>query len=218
MYLGSKIWRRLNKHSEKLIGQLTHKQFLDEVQTLLKPFGAKVELKHHDLKTKRFCIVGGEFTPGVVRTPITIFLHVNSNKSNIYMSRKKIRSFLFTLSQTLQHELVHKYQFQRSGNQRFYTHSYYYTMGSAKGGGQSMEYLAMVEEVDAYAHDLAMEIKYHYPDIDPKEVLKNLNNYDNLTTWYIYKRVFRKARWKYVRNELLKKTYKWLPYVQEKFI
>jgi hypothetical protein len=91
-------------------------------------------------------------------------------------------------------------------------------MGSAKRGCHNMDYLAMVEEVDAYAHDLAMEIKYHYPDIDPKEVLKNLNNYGNLTTWEIYKRVFKKARWKYVRNELLKKTYKWLPYVKEKFI
>ena len=217
MYLGSKIWRRLNKHSDKLNGLLTHKQLQEEVQKLLKPFGAKVEIKQQEMKTKKFCIVGGEFTPGVVRTPITIFLRVDSNKSQIYISKQKLRDFLFVLSQTLQHELVHKYQYQRSGNQRFYTTTYYYTMGAAKSGCRDMEYLAMVEEVDAYAHDLAMEIRYHYSELDPKYVLKNLNNFNELTTWGIYRKVFRKTRWKHVRNELLKKTYKWLPYVQEKF-
>jgi len=217
MYLGSKIWRRLNKHSDKLNGLLTHKQLQEEVQKLLKPFGAKVELKQQDLKTKKFCIVGGEFIPGVVRTPITIFLYVDSNKPQLYISKSNLKNFLFILSQTLQHELVHKHQYQSSNNQKFYTKAYHYTLGSAKSGFRDMNYLATVEEVDAYAHDLAMEIRYYYSELDPKIVLKNLNDYDELTTWRIYRKVFRKTRWKHVRNELLKKTYKWLPYVQEKF-
>jgi hypothetical protein len=81
-----------------------------------------------------------------------------------------------------------------------------------------LEYFAMVEEIDAYAHDLAMEICFNYPHMPPRDILKNINHCDGLETWKIYKKYFRKARWLHVRNELLRKTYRWLPEVERQFL
>ena len=75
----------------------------------------------------------------------------------------------------------------------------------------------MVEEIDAFAHDLAMEICYHYPEHDYKNVLKFINEFDRLDTWKIYRKTFKKARWNHVRNELLRKTYRWLPDVKKQY-
>lgn len=163
-------------------------------------------------------MVGGEFDPSLSKNSITIDVHIREDKGYIYFTEEKRQKYIFLLNQTLQHELVHKSQFASRGTSNFYTHHYYFTPGSSKKSAKMMKYLAMVEEIDAYAHDLAMEIKYFYPFEDPKQVLKQVNNYSDLVTWKIYSRAFKKARWPQVRNELLRKTYKWLPKINENFI
>jgi hypothetical protein len=62
-----------------------------------------------------------------------------------------------------------------------------------------------------------MEIKYHYPTENVKHVLANIDDYKNLSTWKMYRRAFKRARWNQVRNELLRKTNSWLPHIKEKF-
>lgn len=215
MYLGSTIWRRLNKYSNKLSGTLSLKQLREEIELIVKPFGAKVELIPRPYAQNKLFAIGGEYDPCLTKQPITIQIYIRESLQQVYLSKKRKQEFIFQLSQTLQHELIHKHQFQRRGTKTFYTNYFYFTTGSAKRGYTTMEYLATVEEIDAYAHDLAMEIKYYYPDKDPKQVLKKLNDYSKLYTWLMYRRAFKKARWLYVRNELLKKTYQWLPYINE---
>lgn len=218
MYLGKQIWRRLNKYSEWIKGKVFANALSENVQGILSPYGAKVRISHQKVIGKKvWFMIGGEFDPSAYHKPITIDIHIREDKGYIYFTEKRKQRFLFLLYQTLQHELVHKLQFKNRGNDRFYTHHYYFTPGASKSSPKKMEYLAMVEEIDAYAHDLAVEIKFYYPQDNPEVVLKRINEYPELDTWKMYTKTFKRARWIHVRNELLRKTYKWLPTVKERF-
>jgi len=219
MYIGDQIWRRFKRNSKWAVGRVSAQTIKEEVQKMIAPYGAKAELFLKKFSNKKhWFMIGGEFAPDVLRRPITIELCVNADKGYVYFTQARRERFIFLLNQTLQHELVHKLQFTNRGGNNFYTHHYYFTPGNSKSSPRTLEYLAMVEEIDAYAHDLAMEIKYYYPLDDPKQVLKHINDYIDLPTWKIYSRAFKRARWPNVRNELLRRTYRWLPHIQEKFL
>lgn len=218
MYLGKQIWRRLNKYSEWAVGKVCVNTLRENVQKIIAPYGAKVRILQQKVVSKRiWFMIGGEFDPCSYHKPITIDVLIREDRGYIYFTEKRKQRFLFLLHQTLQHELVHKLQFRNRGSDNFYTHHYYFTPGSSKSSPKKMEYLAMVEEIDAYAHDLALEIKYLYPNDDPKAILKRISEYSDLDTWKMYSKTFKRARWVHVRNELLRKTYKWLPTVKESF-
>jgi hypothetical protein len=214
MHLGKKIWKRLNKNSTELKGHVSEAKIIEITQMMVKPFGCKIVIKHNKLPKNTYFNIGGEYCPVSHRQPITIFIVLNSLKKGIYFTETRLLDFLFILSQTIQHELIHKMQCIR--NKKFYTELYHFTKGSSKIGFATLRYFAIKEEVEAYAHDLAMEIKHFYSDIDSTVILRNPDKYDCLTTWKLYKKAFRKSRWPMVRNQLLKKTYKWLPSIQEK--
>lgn len=218
MYLGPKIWRRLNKYGEKnLKGTLTRAQLEVILQDMVAPFGAKAEVGVENFISKKYKFsIGGEYFPGQYKRPVVVQIYLRADTGSLYFTPKRRKMFLFDLSQTLQHELVHKSQYE-ARKENFYTKSLHFTKGSSKTGFNKMIYLSMAEEIDAYAHDLAMEIKYHYPNENPNEILKNLSQYKKLYTWKLYSSTFKKARWLHVRNELLRKTYRWLPYIKEKF-
>lgn len=218
MYLGKQIWRRLNKYSEWIEGKVSASTVREKIQEMIAPYGATVKVKYQKNFSKRvWFMIGGEFDASVSRKQITIDIHLREDKGYIYFTERRKQRFIFLLNQTLQHELVHKMQFTNRGSDNFYTHHYYFTPGSSKSSPAKMEYLAMVEEIDAYAHDLALEIKYNYPFDDYKQILKQINDYSELEIWKMYKKTFKGARWVHVRNELLRKTYKWLPSIKEKY-
>jgi len=217
MHLGPKIWKRLNKYSDKLTGKFTISQFKENLEFIIKPFGAKVIIELRSLSKNKLFAIGGEYDFSTNRQPITIFLFINQNKQQIYLSKKRKESFLFQLNQTLQHELIHKFQHAKK-QEKFYTTQYNFSKGSAKRGLSSMEYLAIVEEIDAYSHDLAMEIIYYYPEDNYKTILNNLSKYKKLYTWNLYSTTFKGARWNHIKAVLLLKTYKWLPLIKEKFL
>jgi hypothetical protein len=215
MYLGRKIWKRLQKHTKDLKGYVSEADLLQKVESLVKPYGCKVIIKQNKLPKAAYFTFGGEYCPISTRQAITIFLILNASKTGIYFTKNRLKIFLFLLSQTIQHELIHKSQCKN--NKKFYTETYHFTKGSKSNRLSTLKYFAMKEEVEAYAHDLAMEIKYYYSDIDSNIVLRNINNYDQLSTWRLYRSAFKKSRWPIVRNQLLKKTYKWLPSIKEKY-
>jgi hypothetical protein len=218
MHIGNQIWNRLNKNLEWLSGQVSISRIKKEVEALLKPYGAKLRVAPLSFpSTKYWFMIGGEYIPGQYRMPITIDLFYHKKRNYIYFTQNRKKRFIFLLNQTLQHELVHKYQFQTKGDDRFYTHHFYFHPGKSYSSPTRLEYLAIVEEIDAYAHDLAMEIKYHYPSANVKQLLANIDDYKNLSTWKMYRRAFKRASWNHVRNELLRKTNSWLPYIKEKF-
>lgn len=218
MHTGNQIWKRLNVNLEWLSGAISLSKLKRELDSLLKPYGAKVKLVPISFSSKKhWYMIGGEYTPGKYHMPIDIELCYNRNKTYIYFTEKRRKRFIFLLNQTLQHELVHKIQFKTKGDEKFYTHHFYFQPGKTFSSHKRLEYLAIVEELEAYAHDLAMEIKYHYPHIDPKQIIENIDSFSNLTTWKMYRRAFKRTKWNHVRTELLRKTNKWLPHIKENF-
>lgn len=215
MYQGRRIWRRLNKNTEWMQGEVTAELFLEKTQRMISPFGAGIEVIYDFRFTSRTPFkIGGEFDPYRIKRPISIIVHLNpSNLINFTPNRKK--RFLFLLNQTLQHEMMHKHQFTKRGEHRFYAKVVNFARCSSKTRMRTLEYFANMDEIDAYAHDLAMEIKFHYPDKNPQIILNNISKYNQLAVWKTYKKAFQGARWVHIREELLRKTNTWLPTIKD---
>jgi hypothetical protein len=77
---------------------------------------------------------------------------------------------------------------------------------------EEKEYLADPDEIDAYGHDIAMEIKFFYPKQDPYEVLNKIGSKRKLWSYNYYKKTFKGDDWSHIKSRLLKKTYQWIPH------
>ena len=75
-----------------------------------------------------------------------------------------------------------------------------------------MEYYGDADEIDAYAHDIATEIKRYYPNRNPYEVLKNINKTRKVHSYNYYRRTFSKCEWGGIKKQLLKKIFNWIPH------
>jgi hypothetical protein len=64
-------------------------------------------------------------------------------------------------------------------------------------------------EVEAYAHDIAMEIVRYYPTKNPATVIKQINKHHKLPSYEIYRKAFAGTDWAKLRQSLLRKTWKW---------
>lgn len=216
MYLASKINRKLDGLRDTLTGSVPIEVVWSEVQRALKSFGVVVLYDPDDrMKSTDFCC-SGSYDFSRKKQAIEIVLHFNSKKRNYNFNKKNWSEFKFLLSQVLQHELIHKSQF--SFRQEFEdggTCLYYDIKGSDKSDKEHMDYLAELDEIDAYAHDIAMEIRHHYPNLDPYKVLSTINQRKKVWSWWYYKDAFKESAedWSDVRNRLLKKTYLWMPHV-----
>jgi hypothetical protein len=71
-------------------------------------------------------------------------------------------------------------------------------------------YLSDIDEIEAFAHDLALEMQFYYPGKKINDILSRPSRFRKLTTYKVYKRAFGKTDWSDIRKNLLKKTYKWL--------
>ena len=141
---------------------------------------------------------------------ISISLLVNSRGNVFNLEESSWKHFKFLLSQTLMHELIHQYQHvMRRDESTWVKHYWIERVGPMHKLGERV-YLSDMDEVDAYAHDLAMEIKYYYPKHTLSKVFKNINYKKSLSTYRMYSKAFRKTDWFNIRKILLKKTYKWL--------
>ena len=127
-------------------------------------------------------------------------------------TRKGWSHFRFLVSQVAQHELVHKMQYRdRKGEP---VDRYYVTETKKRWKQKTMDYLSDFDEIDAYAHDIAMEIKYKYPDRNPYDVVRNIMRYKKLKSLNFYKRTFKDCPdWEQTRNRLLKRVWRWIPHV-----
>jgi hypothetical protein len=153
---------------------------------------------------------GGEYDRQEDKITIE-FLVSRDAFDSFHLSENRWKEFKFLVSQNLQHEMIHRVQaFNRTETfwRKFYKIE-------AKGPFHKLEervYLSDVDEVEAYAHDLAMEIEFYYPKCKINDVLRNPNRFRKLTTYKVYKNAFRNTDWTNIRKMLLKKTYKNLKY------
>lgn len=215
MQLAPRINRRIARMQDTLRGKVPLETVLDLVQNCCSPWGANVYLQPDaTLAPWSSCTISGSYDSSKKRRPIDILLHFSEDIEVYNFTPRRWSSFRFLLSSVIQHELIHKQQFQRRPLHCHETCLYYDIKAGEKSDKEYMDYLAELDEIDAYAHDIAMEIKECYPTEDPYEVLATIDQRDALWSWGHYRDTFKDSEdWSAVHNRLLKKTYLWLPHV-----
>ena len=214
MELGPQIEQRLVNWKPKLLGRHRHSDFALLVQRCLSPFGVKVKSQWDAGLDWQTMAVSGLFDSEKLRRNITLFLYFSWGSEWFRVTEKNWPEIRFSISQCLQHELIHR----RQAGHRLHLDNeyalYYDVKPSDSNDKQQMDYLAEFDEIEAYAHDIAMEIKNFYPNTNPLEILRTINYRKKLWSWTYYKRSFKNCEdWSEVRHRLLKKTYQWLPHI-----
>lgn len=149
---------------------------------------------------------GGEYDQQEDVINIEFIVPIDKN-DKFSLNENQWSEFKFKFNQNLQHEMIHRVQtFNRNDShwRKFYKIE-------LKGPIHKLEervYLSDIDEVEAFAHDLAMEIEFYYPKTKMDEILRNPSRFRKLTTYKVYKKAFRNTDWSIVRKMLLKKTYK----------
>lgn len=149
--------------------------------------------------------VRGSYDPNNGKITITVErLSVDEQFDNV-------PKFLFDLNCTIQHELIHQYQWlHRDVNvhsPRRYRQEWYSTM---------QEYLSSFDEIEAQAHDAVMEIKYFYPGICPKVVLTKYLDAEDvyLPTVTTYMNAFAHQVSHPVMRRFFRKLFVWMPQIE----
>lgn len=201
MFLAKKINKKVQqlRNELKQYRTISHETLCGLIEVAIKPFGARLVVIKHDSK-KNFIHISGFFECDRVRQPIGIEIHLSSQKTKVGMNN--LDGLMFLLFQTLCHELNHKYQYQfRDGDSQ----TWFYELDDQTAMTEEQNYLAEVDEIDCYAHDIALELIRDYPH-DYMHQLGNLNP-DSTVSWEIYVNAFRNTKWSDIRKQLLKKTY-----------
>lgn len=142
-----------------------------------------------------------------------IILNFSSASKVFKLTPEKWKEFKFYVSQVCQHETIHQCQWSKVADPSLRLVTEKLDFRQEQDVSEDKMYLADPDEIDAYGHDIAMEIRYCYPKKDPYEVLRDINKHRKLWSYNYYKRTFRYNDWSEIKNRLLKKTYKWIPYV-----
>lgn len=152
--------------------------------------------------------IGGLYTPEDYKS-IEIQLSINP-KTVLVDIPDMWPSLVFLLSQTIKHELIHHYQnFQRDCS--FYKQYRYYSESYELGDERN--YLSSYDEVEAYAHDIALEMIYYYGYNKSIQLLKTPRKIKKSRTLSMYRKAYKNVDWSITKKALLMKIYKWLPCV-----
>ena len=207
MFLAKEIDYALEKSKPKLFGTNSYKSI---TYTLNRSFGKK-DLKFRyetfdNFDEDDFSVSGLYDQNTDIRY---IIFNFSSDVDKLTIDNWRV--FKFETSQAIQHESIHQLQWQhRDPGEDSYKLEFRLMQDS---DDDDPEYLADVDEIDAYAHDIAMEIKFYYPNRDPYEVFRNINRCRKLASFSYYKKTFRNCDWLDIRKRLLTKTFRWIKYV-----
>ena len=139
-----------------------------------------------------------------------IVLNLSKKHRKFEMNTKMFKDFKFLLSQVIQHESIHQCQWSNRPEFKEPVTVDFRDNGMGMSKEEERIYLADMDEIDAYGHDIALEIKYFYPRTDPIKVLKYAERYKKLTSFFIYKKAFKGIDWNNIRKRLIRKTYDWI--------
>ena len=212
MYLAPVIDRILESKKSKLIGRSSYfyiTSLLNRAFSKVEPFKFRYET-YNDYGREDFS-VSGLFD----METSTRHIILNFPKSCKYfkMDNARWNEFKFAVSQVCQHEAIHKDQWMH----RTYVSTEYEEpdfRNLVTNVGEDKDYLSDIDEIDAYGHDIAMEIRYSYPKKDPYEILRTISSRKKIWSYSYYKKTFKGDDWEHIKKRLLKKTFLWLPHVK----
>lgn len=214
MYEAKAINKRVDQFRHRLSGHQTPVEIAEIMQQMLRPWNVKINVRRSKEVPVTELSIGGSYDDSKKRRSIELDLYFAPKQRKFTWYDYNREATMFLLRQVLQHELIHRYQ-MNSRPEDSKGHALYYAVdGQDKTQQEEIDYLSELDEIDAYAHDIAMEIVYHYPDEDPYAVLKNITRKRYLISWKIYAKAFKGCKdWDVVKHRLLAKIYGWLPYV-----
>lgn len=211
MFLASKINKRIASlyHDLSSRTEIGYDELQQVVYKAVKPLGVRVDVCRDELPKRAFAI-GGYFEPERVRQPIMIELFVSQKAESIRVSKKWLANTSFVLFQTLCHELVHKYQYKHREPESVV---WIIELDDFAEMDEQQSYLAELDEIDAYAHDIALELAFYHPDTCMEE-LRTMQS-PKISSWSLYTEAFEGTSWREIHNRLLKKVYKHLTQIRE---
>lgn len=209
MYLSATINEAFDNNKEKFLGNLSYKTIQRRLGMIFdypKDLKFKVET-FGDIDAEEFTVSG---LYDMVYDKRYVILNFSDKADTITLSDYTYDHFKFLVSQTIQHETIHQSQYeQREEIEEPVKLDFRNFAGTLS---EEREYLSDLDEIDAYAHDIAMEIKFFYPNENPYNVLRNVSKRRKVPSYSYYKRIFKGCNWTNIKHKLLHKTYNWMPY------
>lgn len=205
---------RVEKFQEQFHGYQNAIEIREIMTKMLKPWNVKITIRRSDDVPIQEISIGGSFDHEKRYKQIELDIYLNPKQKKFGWNEYNLPGTMFLLRQVLQHELIHQYQMQQRHEESRGMVSFYAVVSRDPAKQEECDYLSELDEIDAYAHDIAMEILHYYPDEDPYQVLKAIRRKRYLTSWKIYSKAFKHCKdWSQVRQRLLTKVYNWIPYV-----
>jgi hypothetical protein len=215
MTLAERLNRQLHKHfpANVIVGrELSYSEISKRLNAALRTVQAKVRV------AKSTIISDNEKVRPVIDVigsaedqKIIITILVSPDRDHFHFTQIRYRNFLLMLSMATHHELVHRKQFSiyKKAIHRLIPVRHSSRIGKERKA--DIDYYREWIEIDAYAHDIAMEIKYFYPSIDSLRVVRHIESYPKLAHFKRYATTFRGTEWGEVRKMLIRHIIKWLP-------
>lgn len=223
MYLASKLHKELRHHfpADEIIGQeIPYGVITKRLNNILRPLGAKIRVKRdRELKVKRGSVkqpynFSGYYDTEKKKNAIVLNVHFSPSRNTFKFTRTNYQGFIFMLSQIVQHEFIHDSQFSFRPEQAERKVKVYHSDKISKKRLSEIEYLREWCEIEAYAHDIAMEINFYYSHLRPSTVIKHIDRHRKLYSYMFYKRAFKGTDWTRLKKSLLRKIWRWIPSAQ----
>jgi len=215
VYIASKLHKQMDLHfsPDVFIGKtLSYADVSKALNAILRPLGVSIRVvRYASLNTARDIFdFSGYYDIQKKRNKIGVTMHVPKNRDSITITKSAYNRLIFHLSQVVQHEFIHHSQFSFRPEQAERKIKVYHSHKLSKQRVDEIEYLREWCEIEAYAHDIAMEINYFYPTRKPQAVINRIDKFTKLYSYKKYKETFKSTEWDHLRTSLLRKCWKWI--------
>ena len=208
MYLASKIDAALELAKADIFKCLPYHRVVSCLNAAFSDKSLKFHYEKYDQIDKNDYSIGGLYD--MEENVRYIILNLSSKSNTLEVNPDNWIDLKFFLSQTIQHESIHQIQWTNRNFSDSETTLDFRSMGSLDWTADDKFYLADKDEIEAYAHDIAMEIKHNYPHRDPVDVLQHIGSTRKVWSYNCYRRTFKTDDWTKIRTHLLRKAYKWI--------
>ena len=138
-----------------------------------------------------------------------IVLNLSKKHKKFEMNKKMFKDFKFLLSQVIQHESIHQSQWSFRPEFKDPVTVDFRDNGMGMSKKEERIYLSDMDEIDAYGHDIALEMKHYYPRTDPLKILRYPFRYNKLTSFFIYNKAFKGVNCIDIKKRLIRRAYRW---------
>lgn len=211
MYLAPIIDSVLESKKDTLLGRPTYFYITDVLNRAFKktePFIFRFELYKEYEKNEYY--VTGLFDMSTGKRHV--ILNFSKLVKTFNITPGNWSQFKFDIAQTCQHETIHRDQWAHRAVPADVDKTLDFRNITGTLSDEKL-YLADIDEIDAYGHDIAMEIVFKYPGKDPYQILKTIDTRKKVRSYIYYKKTFSDEDWGIIKNRLLKKVFLWLPQV-----